>query len=107
MPLQIPMNGNQLLWTPDPRSIQVPVYSFPVVVNEAFYVNQANSNTNSQVRCRGFNTIVDLTMDTSFDYLAENGQVLTWTIGHNGLVPLSCWGVSRIGAGITNMEWFV
>lgn len=102
-------DGTQLHFTADSRSIEPPMYSYPVMLNENFYVVNATSNTNGAVRNRGFNCLVNLSDPggTAFTYIAENGEELTWTIAHNGIVVLSCWGVTSMASGILIMEWFV
>lgn len=109
MPIKPFLDGNQTIWTPDYKSVQPPLYYFPVVLNENFSVNQANSNTPSQVMCRALNAVVDLTdpAGTSFSYLAMNGQTLTATIGHNGIFPLVCYGISAMASGILSLEWCI
>ena len=109
MPIRIPMDGNSLNWLADPRSVEAPMYFGQVVLDENFYVNQANSSTNTVTRCRGLNAIVDLTdpAGTSFSYVAENGAIMTATIGHNGFFPVRAFGITAMAAGITNLEWWV
>jgi hypothetical protein len=107
MAISRPVDQRNLLYIPAQYSIEPIHYTYAVVLDENFYVNNPWTNAPNQVASRILSAIVDLTSNTQITYMAQNGETLTYTITHNGIIPLHCWGVFTMGAGVLNLEWGV
>jgi hypothetical protein len=106
MPISRPVDQHNLRFIPDQSSIECIHYTYPVVLDSNFYINNPQQvGAPIQVASRIINAIVDLTQDTTITYLSQNGETLTLTLTHNGWFPLHCWGIFTAGAGVLTLEW--